>query len=125
MGSIKMFRREAGKDFVVVTRGGSIKNLIRKSKRACRELPILLCDLAKLWRSVRGSQYLPDQRRPPQIRNDLFQQFHLLGEQPEPSNSCDVPSGCPKLDMKPSRTGSNVPSMTMGMVVVSRFSALT
>src|SRR5215831_590591 len=90
ISSIEMLRSDAGKDFVVVARDGSRKNLPCNSKRACRDLPVLLCDLGSFWRRVRRRDP-NDVRHPPQIWFDLFQEFHLLGEQIEPSNSCNVP----------------------------------
>src|SRR5262249_23648342 len=88
--SIKMFRREPGKDFVVIVHGSSRKNLPRKSKRACRDCSVLISDLEHFgWkRRVRAF----DVGYPLKMWNNLFQEFYLLGEQTEPSNSCDVPA---------------------------------
>src|SRR5215510_1087393 len=91
VNSIKMFRREAGKDFVVIVRDSSSKILPRKSKLVCRDCLVLPQDLESLWRNVRGSPAPNDECHPPQIWFNLFQEFHLLGEQVEPSNSCNVP----------------------------------
>src|SRR5262245_57008561 len=91
ISSIEMLCREAGKDFVVIGGDGSLKNLPRKSKLVCRDCLVLPQDLESLWRNVRGSPAPNDECHPPQIWFNLFQEFHLLGEQVEPSNSCNVP----------------------------------
>src|SRR5262249_62166036 len=119
-----MFHCEAGKDGVVIARGGRSNHLPCKSKRACRNLPSLLSHLDSLWR-IRDSRDPNDVRHPPHIWNNLFEELHLLGEQDEPRNSGDVPSGRAKLVMRPDRKGSDTPGMTIGIVAVSRFSALT
>src|SRR5215470_5973373 len=93
INSIKLFCREAGKDFVAILRDSSWKSLPCKSKLACRDLTILLFGLIPFWRRVRVSDVdgAKDVRHPPQFWNNLFQEFHLFGEQPQISNSCNVP----------------------------------
>src|SRR5262245_22504266 len=90
--SIKMFRRQAGKDFVVIVRDSGWKNLPCKSKRACRNCPVLFRNLGSLWRTVLDFKGPGDTRHPSQIWNNLFQELQLLGAQFEPSNACDVSS---------------------------------
>src|SRR5215470_3145545 len=91
ISSIEMLRSETGKDFVVIVRDVRLKSLPRKSKFVCRDCLVLPQDLESLRRNVRGCPAPSDECYPPQIWYNLFQEFHLLGEQVEPSNSCDVP----------------------------------
>src|SRR5215471_4244958 len=51
INSIKMFRREAGKDFVVIVLRQA-KNLPCISKRTCHDLLVLLYDLDAFWSSI-------------------------------------------------------------------------
>jgi len=79
ISGIKMFRRETGKDFVVVALGGRIKNLPRKSKRACRRrysasalavglTGLLALTTASTWISSAGS--MTDTAQPSKLMSD-------------------------------------------------------
>src|SRR5262249_36876369 len=87
------FTRKASTDTSnVIVRHSSRENLPCKSKRVCRDSLFLPYDLENFWRRVRGSgSYDPmDVRCPLQMWDNLLQKFHLLGEQAEIRNSCDV-----------------------------------
>src|SRR5262245_30905595 len=108
-----MFRREAGKDFVVIGRDGSRKNLPGNTKRACRDLPVLLCDLGPFWRRVR--RWGPNDVRPrPRFGTICFKSSICLGSKLNQATPVTFPPERARLVMRPTRTGSHEPSMTIG-----------
>jgi hypothetical protein len=70
INSIKAFRRNVGKDYVMVARDDSVKKLPRKFKRARSELLVVHCDLGRLWRRL--SRHPTDPCDSFQIWNNLF-----------------------------------------------------
>ena len=69
--SIKMFRGDASKDFVVIASDNRLKALPSKSKRACCDCDIIFGGLRNFAIEVHGSH----ERQAPQMRDNLLQEL--------------------------------------------------